>query len=166
MNQIYILFFSMLAITSIYGSVTVCGAAGGSNGSVNSITSVSDITFSAVTSGTGSSIIANAGGKTFTSNNNGLVVLSLIVDAITENNGYTCQCLPYEQCPNWVYVTKNGNALSNTIISQAGGFLVNDYAHTNDVYEVAVSPCSGGTLSGGSISVTGVEFTLEMPVCV
>ena len=44
--------------------------------------------------------------------------------------------------------------------------LFNDYAQSNDVYEVVVTPCQGGSLTGGNVVANGVSLSVEMPVCV
>ena len=174
MQSISILFISFLIMNaiSVYGDVSVCGAAGGSGGSANSVTSTTPVTFSAVTSNSGSSVVAGGGGKTFTANNNGPVVLALKVNSFTDNSGYTCSC-PYPRtCSTVLYVTKNNNLLPGSVVTLSSypappyTELLNDYAQANDVYGVTVVPCDGGSVIGGSVSASGVSFSVEMPVCV
>lgn len=157
-------------ILSVYGNVNICGAAGGSGGSVTA-TVLTPITFSATTADSGSSVTVSSGQK-FTATNNGPVTLALTVKQFALSSGYACSC-PYPRiCSTVLYLTKNGNLLPGSVITLSSNpappyrELFNDYAQSNDVYEVVVAPCEGGSLTGGNVVANGVSLSVEMPVCV
>lgn len=164
------LFAILASVACVFASVDVCGAAGGSGATVTNANIATVATFTVSTSSPGSSITANAGSQTFTVTSKGLIDLGLIVGAITQNAGYACSCLPFSSCPSVVSIQKNGASIGASVPFQGAlpppyRFSYIDYANANDVYRIVVIPCSGGTLTGGSVSATVTAFTLEEPVC-
>jgi hypothetical protein len=147
--------FTLLVATVLLGllasataSVSVAGAAGGSGGSLTSGTGTRAVPFTAVTSNSGSSVVANSDLKTFTVDSKGTIEFQLT--GTVSNSG--CSPINSQIC---IYRTDTSqNVYCYTPSSGAFELVYAYYAPASSTYEVTVTNCSGGTVGVSNVALT------------